>query len=282
MQKYYLLGSPVAHSLSPAMHNCAFRALHIDAEYAVLDVTEDDLPAVIDRLRSEGAAGWNVTMPVKTAMHGLCEVLSSSAEIARSVNTVRNEHGVLHGYTTDGDGFLRAMQEEGFPVRGAQLTLLGTGGAATSILIAAALENAVAIKVFYHSKSSRAAMRGILHRLAKSTKTKIELEALSDEEALQKAVDTSAVLINATNVGMAGTALADSSPLPPSIVLPKQLSVFDAIYNPRQTPLLNMAKEAGCQTANGLSMLLYQGAEAFRLWTGREMPVDTVRREFFS
>ena len=90
MQKYYLLGSPVAHSLSPAMHNCAFRALHIDAEYAVLDVTEDDLPAVIDRLRSEGAAGWNVTMPVKTAMHGLCEVLSADHEVLRRRGTFRN------------------------------------------------------------------------------------------------------------------------------------------------------------------------------------------------
>ena len=281
MQKYYLLGSPVEHSLSPAMHNCAFRALHTEAEYSALDVKEADLPAVVTKLKREGAAGWNVTMPDKTAMFHLCEVLSDSARIGRSVNTVRNEHGVLHGYTTDGDGFLLAMREEGFPVLGADLMLLGTGGAASSILIACALEAAASIRVFYHQKESCARMLEIKERLSGSTKTRIEFFALSDEEAVRNAAFTSQVLINATSVGMANTPLADLSPLPESLELPERLSVFDIIYNPRTSPLLANAKKAGCRTANGLSMLLYQGAESFRIWTGREMPVDTVRRTVF-
>ena len=281
MQKYYLLGSPVEHSLSPAMHNCAFRALHTEAEYSALDVKEADLPSVVTKLKREGAAGWNVTMPDKTAMFHLCEVLSDSARIGRSVNTVRNEHGVLHGYTTDGDGFLLAMREEGFPVLDADLMLLGTGGAASSILIACALEAAASIRVFYHQKESCARMLEIKERLSGSTKTRIEFFALSDEEAVRNAVYTSQVLINATSVGMANTPLADLSPLPEGLELPERLSVFDIIYNPRTSPLLANAKKAGCRTANGLSMLLYQGAESFRIWTGREMPVDTVRRTVF-
>lgn len=281
MQKYYLLGSPVDHSLSPAMHNCAFRALHTEAEYRLLDVPEADLPAVVNRLKREEAAGWNVTMPDKTAMFHLCEVLSDSARIGHSVNTVRNEHGVLHGYTTDGDGFLLAMRDEGFPVLSADLTLLGTGGAAASILIACALEAAASVRVFYHQEASCRRMTEIKERLAGSAKTKIDFFPLSDFGAVRNAVRSSQVLINATSVGMANTPMADYSPLPDGIELPERLSVFDIIYNPRTTPLLADAKKAGCRTANGLSMLLYQGAESFRIWTGREMPVDTVRRAVF-
>ena len=281
MQKYYLLGSPVEHSLSPAMHNCAFSELRIDADYHVLNVTESDLPAVVARLKREGAAGWNVTMPDKTAMFHLCEVLSDSARIGQSVNTVRNEHGVLHGYTTDGDGFLLAMREEGFPVTGANLTLLGTGGAASSILIACALDSAASVRIFYHQEASCARMLEIKERLMGSTKTKIDFFPLTDAEAVRTAVRSSQALINATSVGMAGTPLSDLSPLPDALALPERLCVFDIIYNPRTTPLLADAKKAGCRTANGLSMLLNQGAEAFRIWTGREMPLDTVRRTVF-
>ncbi|MGX8728959.1 MAG: shikimate dehydrogenase family protein [Lachnospiraceae bacterium] len=263
------------------MHNCAFSELHIDADYHVLNVTESDLPAVVARLKREGAAGWNVTMPDKTAMFHLCEVLSDSARIGQSVNTVRNEHGVLHGYTTDGDGFLLAMREEGFPVTGANLTLLGTGGAASSILIACALDSAASVRIFYHQEASCARMLEIKERLMGSTKTKIDFFPLTDAEAVRTAVRSSQALINATSVGMAGTPLSGLSPLPDALALPERLCVFDIIYNPRTTPLLADAKKAGCRTANGLSMLLNQGAEAFRIWTGREMPLDTVRRTVF-
>lgn len=281
MQNYYLLGSPIAHSLSPAMHNCAFRALHMDAAYGLLDTPEDGLSATVERLLLEGAKGFNVTMPHKSAMVAHCKVLSDAAEIGGSVNTVRNEHGVLHGFTTDGDGFLRAMAEEGFPVRDARLTLLGTGGAASSILIACALTQAESIRVFFHRESSCGHILKILEKLGKCTRTRVSLLPLSDRNALADALLASDVLINATNAGMANTPLAGLSPIPESVPIPERLLVFDAIYNPRTTPLLENARKAGCRTANGLSMLLYQGAEAFRIWTGREMPVDEVRRVVF-
>ena len=150
MEKYYLIGSPVAHSKSPAMHNCAFSKLGIDAVYGLIEADENELPKVVDRLRRENAAGWNLTMPDKTAMCSLCDELSPAAGIGRSVNTVKNENGRLIGHTTDGAGFILALKRSGHLISGNKMTLLGTGGAASSILIGSALEGASEISVFYH------------------------------------------------------------------------------------------------------------------------------------
>ena len=154
MEKYYLIGSPVAHSKSPAMHNCAFSKLGIDAVYGLIEADENELPTVVDRLRRENAAGWNLTMPDKTAMCSLCDELSPAAGIGRSVNTVKNENGRLIGHTTDGAGFILALKRSGHLISGNKMTLLGTGGAASSILIGSALEGASEISVFYHRPAS--------------------------------------------------------------------------------------------------------------------------------
>lgn len=125
MEKYYLIGSPVAHSKSPAMHNCAFSKLGIDAVYGLIEADENELPTVVDRLRRENAAGWNLTMPDKTAMCSLCDELSPAARIGRSVNTVKNENGRLIGHTTDGAGFILALKRSGHLISGNKMTLLG-------------------------------------------------------------------------------------------------------------------------------------------------------------
>ena len=283
MQKYYLIGSPIAHSLSPAMHNLSFRTLGIDAVYDLCETGLDGLAETVARLKSEGAAGWNVTMPCKRGMCDFCDELSPDALISRSVNTVRNVNGRLYGYSTDGAGFLRTASEFGFPVKSGAITLLGTGGAAISILIACALEGAERIHVFYNRESSADRIRPLVSQLEEYTKKshapEITLESLHDMTALDSRAQNTDLIVNATSVGMAGTDLANVSPVSNTFFLNKNAGVIDAIYNPRETVFLKQAREAGLKTKNGLSMLLYQGAEAFRIWTGQDMPVLKIRQD---
>ena len=165
MQKYYLIGSPISHSLSPKMHNLAFRLTGIDATYGLCEADETLLVKAVDRLVAEGASGFNVTMPDKTAMCDLCDELSDAARIGRSVNTVKVENGRLIGDTTDGRGFLMAADKAGFAVTGQNITLLGTGGAASAILIDSALSGAKHIFVFYNRESSSVRVREGEHLL---------------------------------------------------------------------------------------------------------------------
>lgn len=285
MQNYYLIGSPISHSLSPTMHNTAFQALGIDAHYGLLEADLAGLPDAVNRLKRENAAGWNVTMPDKQAMCDLCDELSPSASISRSVNTVRNVDGKLYGYTTDGAGFLRAAKECGFRTSSADITLLGTGGAAVSILIACALNGAEKIHIFYNKASSADRMRPVIDRLTDHMKDsevpEITLEPLGDTQTMTGRIQTTDLLVNATNVGMAGCETHDLSPLSDPACLTAGTDVFDAIYNPRETVLMRQARKAGLRASNGIPMLLYQGAESFRIWTGQDMPVETIRRTIF-
>lgn len=286
MQKYYLVGSPISHSLSPAMHNLAFQTLGIDASYGLCEAGIAELPDAVDKLKRENASGWNVTMPDKQAMCELCDELSPAASISRSVNTVRNDNGRLYGDTTDGAGFLRAIREGGFEDSMRDITLLGTGGAAVSILIACAMHGADRITIFYNRESSAEKMIPVIGRLrdylANDRMPEIKLESLHDAEVIRRCILHTSLLINATNVGMAGSGNENASPLSDASCLRAGTDVFDAIYNPEKTVLLQTAEKAGLRIMNGLPMLLYQGAESFRIWTGREMPVDIVRERVFS
>lgn len=282
MQRYYLLGSPVNHSLSPAMMNRSFALLGIDATYGLRETNEDRLEAVVRDLRSEGASGWNCTMPVKRRMAELCDELSTASRIGGAVNTVVNRGGRLCGDTTDGTGFLRAMENAGCPLPGKKMTLLGTGGAASAILIQAALSGVREISVFANRPASRGRARGIAEKLKAHTDSVITLHGYSDPEELREEIRSSAALVNATSVGMEGGSGEGRSLIPDISFLPPSVFVYDIIYHPDETPLLRLAKAAGCPHANGESMLLYQGAASFSLWTGREMPVRDIYDHIFN
>lgn len=281
MKHYYLLGSPIRHSLSPAMMNLSFRNLGIDAEYSLCETDEAHLPGTVDRLLETGASGWNVTMPCKSAMASLCDTLSDAARIAGAVNTVVVKSGTLEGHTTDGTGFMNAAASSGFPLPGRKITLLGTGGAASSILIQAALDGVSSVSVFYHRPSSAERIRQIAEQLSGLTGTLISLFPLDDSERLKTELLDSTACVNATNVGMNDTgAEGPSCLIPDRSYLPRRLFVYDIIYHPAVTPLLVMAEQCGCPWANGESMLVMQGAESFRLWTGRTMPLGEVMKLF--
>ncbi len=280
-QVFGVLGSPISHSISPQMHNEAFRQLGMDCVYLAFEVGVDGMKTAVEGLRTLNVRGYNVTLPNKNIMATLCDKLSPAAEIIGAVNTVVNDNGVLTGHTTDGTGYMRAVSDAGHNIIGKKMTLLGAGGASTSIFVQAALDGLSEISVFSRSTSKfNARARAIIKKLNTHTSCKVNLYALEDEALLRKEISESAILTNGTSVGMAPN--IDSSIINDITMFHKDLIVSDIIYNPRETKLMKLAKEAGCPTFNGLYMLLYQGAEAFKIWTGQEMPVDIVKTKYFT
>lgn len=276
-----LLGSPCAHSISPMMHNRSFELLDLDYRYLAFDVNEETLPAAVEGLRVMHARGFNLTMPDKTRMVSLCDRLSPAAEIIGAVNTVVNDNGVLTGHNTDGIGYMQSVKDAGYDMIGKKMTLLGAGGAATAILTQAALDGVKEISVFLR-KTSRFYERAVktADALRNQTDCRITLCDFEDSGLLKKELADSYIVTNATSLGMAPN--TDSCPIPDPSFLPDGLIVSDIIYNPKETRLLKMAREKGLSCFNGCYMLLYQGAEAFRLWTGKDMPVSVIKDEFFS
>ncbi len=275
-----LLGSPVAHSISPEMHNEACDQLGLDYSYLAFDVPEDKMPQAVEGLRTMGARGWNITMPGKNIMCKLADKLSPASEISGACNTVVNDNGVLTAYTTDGVGFMRAVAENGVDIIGKKMTLFGAGGAATAILVQAALDGVAEINVFNVKDNFYDRAESIAAKLNERTECKVSLHDFSDPDLIRASIADSAILVNGTSVGMAPN--TDATVLPDTGMLHEGLFVFDVIYNPAETRFLREAREAGCKTANGMYMLLYQGAASFKLWTGEDMPVEIVKEKYFS
>ena len=217
-------------------------------------------------------------MPGKNIMCKLADKLSPASEISGACNTIVNEDGVLTAYTTDGVGFMRAVKDKGVDIIGKKMTLLGAGGAATAILVQAALDGVAEIQVFKDAFWERA--QDIVNQLNERTTCKVTLHDYEDPEVLRAAIADSAILVNGTSVGMAPK--TDATIITDTTMFQPDLFVFDVIYNPKETRLLREAKAAGCKTSNGMYMLLYQGAASFELWTGQEMPVDIIKEKYFS
>ena len=275
-----LLGSPVSHSISPAMHNEAFKQLSLDYVYLAFDVGIENLKTAVDGLCTLNVRGFNLTMPNKNAMCKLCDSLSPAAEIIGAVNTIVNDNGYLAGHTTDGTGYMRALKEDGYDIMGKKMTILGAGGAATSVFVQAALDGVSEISIFSRRSPFWERAESIIHTLTERTNCKISLFDYENPDILRREISESAILTNGTSVGMAPN--TNQSLITDPTIFHKDLIVSDVIYNPRETQLLKLAREAGCRTQNGLYMLLYQGAEAFKLWTGKEMPVKIIKEKYFS
>ncbi len=274
-----LLGSPVAHSISPQMHNEAFRILNLDYRYLAFDVTPADLPKAVAGLASIYIRGFNLTMPHKTAILPLLDELTPAARLAGAVNTVINEDGHLIGHTTDGIGYMQSVKDAGHDIIGKTMTLLGAGGAATAICVQAALDGVAAIHMLKRKNLSWDDTQKFINTIAKETGCQIMLHDITDKDTLRSCIQESAILVNATNVGMAPN--TEESVVPEDLLFP-ELIVSDIIYNPRETLLLRQANACGCPTFNGLYMLLYQGAASFECWTGKKMPVDAIKDKYFS
>ena len=264
-----VVANPIKHSISPFIHNSAFEATNTNGVYLAWEVDEAELAETVANIRRYQMYGINLSMPYKEQVIPYLDRLSEEACLIGAVNTVVNREGTLIGYNTDGKGFFKSLPS--FKISKKRLVLLGAGGAAKAILAQAILDGVSQISVFVRS-SSMEKTRSYLEKIQNATGFRVDLFALEDVQNLQDSITQADLLVNATSVGMDGS----SQPIPTSIVLPEKLLVADVIYQPFETPFLKWAKEQGNEAINGLGMLLYQAAEAFEFWTGKEMPTDQI------
>ena len=275
-----LLGSPVSHSISPMMHNTGFQELGLDYVYLCFNVGQEKLGGVVQALRDMNVYGFNLTMPDKEAVIPFLDELSLAAQLIGAVNTVKNENGRLIGYNTDGIGFMKAARESGCNVTGKEMTLLGAGGAACAIAAQAAIDGVSKLHLVSRQGRSWEKAGHLVERINAKTSCQADLTDLADTDTLRSLLASSTLLTNATSVGMAPN--VNATPIEDTSMFYPELTVSDVIYNPRETHLLAQAREKGCKTFNGMYMLLYQGEEAFRIWTGKEMPTELIKEKYFS
>ncbi len=261
MKRLFLLGYPVAHSLSPAMQNAALKALGLDYEYSLMPVHPGGLATRVGELRS-ASAGFNVTIPHKVAVIPLLDCLDESASAVGAVNTIVNHHGRLTGYNTDCTASTRTLRERIGDLGGSRVVVLGAGGAARAVSMGLA-RHVEWIRILARDKAKA---RALTDEVRARTGANVEGGGIEDAAEVTRAAD---ILVNATPVGMSPN--IGASPVAPE-ALHGGLLVFDLVYNPEKTQLLADAERAGAQIIGGLPMLVYQGAEALRLWTGKEAP----------
>jgi shikimate dehydrogenase len=265
-----VIGDPVRHSLSPALHNAAFTAAGLDWVYVAFDVREGTVPAALNGMRALAIDGLSVTMPHKAPAAATVDRLSPVGKKLGAINTVTRRGRELLGDSTDGEGFLAALrQDEGWDPAGRRIVVLGTGGVARAVCLALAQAGAASV--------------GVVGRRAKMAKATAGLAGGVGRVAAIGEVGEADLVVNATPVGMAGVVNLDRSP--PGPALPFELDpdrlgsgqhVIDLIYTPAVTPLMEAARSRGAQATNGLGMLIHQAALQFRIWTGEEAPLEVM------
>jgi shikimate dehydrogenase len=268
-----LIGWPVAHSLSPKMHNSAFASLGLDWVYVPLPVRPDDVQQALKGLAALNFAGVNVTVPHKQAVIRYMDELSDAAQITGAVNTIQIKEGKFYGFNTDAVGFLNSLIEANCHPKGVRVAVLGAGGAARAVVFALARAEAASVIVFNRTAERAAFLIDDLHetfpesRLSFAPLTRETLAGLDDQVDL---------VVNTTSVGMSPH--ISESPWPVEVPLPKGAIICDLVYNPLETVLLARARAAGAPTIDGLGMLVHQGAYAFELWTGHKPPLEVMRQ----
>jgi shikimate dehydrogenase len=252
-----IIGDPIGHSRSPAMHNAAFDALGLDWVYVAFPVARGEGSAAVRAVTTLGLAGLNVTMPHKANAAAACDDLAPDAAALGAVNTVVNVDGALVGHSTDGDGFLRALDDEGVEVAGLGVLVIGAGGAARAIT---------------HALGRVGAHVTVAARRPDAARSAASLAPDADAVSLDGiAVEGFDAIVNATPLGMDG----EAPPFDVTRLHPGQF-IYDAVY-PVETPLLREARARGLRAAGGLGMLVHQGALSFSLWTGVAPPLDVMR-----
>lgn len=275
-----LIGSPVGHSGSPAMYNYSFEKLGLDYAYLAFDIKVEEVEKAVEAVKTLKMRGCNVTMPCKTEALKYMDELSDAARIIGAVNTIVNEDGKLIGHITDGQGFVDNLRDHGVEIKDKKITICGGGGAATAIQVQCALEGAREISIFN--------IKDAFFERTLETAEKIRQERpgctvsvfdIADMETMREEMKTSDIFANATIVGM--KPMDNESVVKDVTMFYPGLVVTDAVYNPKETKMLREAKEAGCTCIDGQGMLVWQGAAAFKLYTGQEMPVEGVKDLLF-
>ncbi|MHA1370420.1 MAG: shikimate dehydrogenase [Promethearchaeota archaeon] len=267
-----VIGDPIEHTISPAMHNAAIKVLGLDLVYVAFHVKSSDLKSAVDGFRALGIRGINVTIPHKVAIIEYMDEIDDVARGIGAINTIKNEDGILKAKNTDADGAVKALEIAGIDYKKKKIFILGAGGAARAVGFALA-RDADNITVSAVQKDRHMATNLAAEIKAFAPDTDIN-DVTLDEENLKGKLKDFDLLINATPVGMYpkidGSLVRDEW-------LHENLAVFDVVYNPFETKLLKQAKQKNCKIAFGLDMLIYQGAMAFEWWTGKKPPIDAMK-----
>ncbi len=267
-----VMGWPVEHSVSPPMHNAAFRVLNLDWCYVPLPVRPEGLGEAVRGARALGFRGLNATIPHKQALLPLMDELTPAARAIAAVNTVIYADDRIIGHNTDAEGFLRALADAGMEPRDANVLVLGAGGAARAVVYAL---STVADKVTVLNRTPDRASR-LVQAMRDAGQDANLVSGVLDARSLSQAAEEADLVVNATSVGM--WPACEGIPWIDTVSYPPEADVFDLVYNPRETRLMRLAASAGASAANGLRMLVHQGAEAFTRWTGIQPPVEVMYR----
>ncbi len=268
-----VIGDPISHTMSPAMHNAAFEHMGLDFCYVPFLVRKEELPQAVAGMRAFNMRGLNVTMPHKVAIISLLDEIDDLARKIGAVNTVVNNDGVLRGYNFDAAGFIKALTENGVEPEGKMVTIMGAGGAGRSVAFALA-ERGVRMVVLNRRQELDWA-EGLASNLTENYHYEVKALELTDSNLAGVLKETD-ILVNTTSVGM--TPDINETPVPAGH-LKSSLVVFDAVYHPVKTRLLREAEQAGARVISGLEMLVWQGTLGFELWTGVEAPAELMREE---
>jgi len=268
-----VIGDPIEHTMSPVMHNAAFRKLGIDYLYVPFRVRKEELGKAIAGMRALNIRGLNVTIPHKVAIIPFLDKVDSLVEKIGAVNTIVNDGGVLTGYNTDATGFLQVLLEKGVEPEGKKIVILGAGGASRGISFILAERGAHLVILNRQLELDWA--EELARRISQSFNKEVKALVLN-EGNLAEVLERAEILVNATSVGMSPE--IDETPVPARLLKPG-LIIFDIVYNPIQTRLLREAEAAGAKTIGGIDMLVWQGALAFEKWTGHKAPLDLMKGE---
>ena len=263
-----LIGDPVEHSLSPCIHNAAFKHLQLNYYYAAFQVSLEELETTILGVRSLKIHGLNVTMPLKVAAIQHLDQLDESVKMVGAVNTILNDKGVLIGYNTDGEGALKALKVNNESPKDKKIVILGAGGVSRAILYSL-LKEAREIVILNRTLEKA---KNLVRDLSSKFGDKVRYGKLSTLTMELKEAD---ILINATSLGMSPN--EDKTPVNRDMLRP-ELSIFDLVYDPPETRLLREARAVGAKTIEGLTMLIYQGAASFEIWTGKKAPLNVMMK----
>lgn len=270
-----VMGYPIEHTLSPVIHNAAFKALNMNGCYVPLLVHPDQLQKAVQGCRSMNYMGFNVTIPHKQAVMNFLDDVSEEAQLIGAVNTVVCKGDKLYGYNTDGIGFVKSLQNSGGEIKWdkQKMVLLGSGGAARAVAVQSALTGIHDVTIITREVDQGEEIAFTI----KETKSHTKITIYSwEDHFLKKALCDATLLVNATPVGMAPR--IDESPLKNHDWIHEGMMVYDLIYNPQKTRLLQEAEQRGAIIQNGLEMLIFQGAAAFEKWTDVFPSVDVMRK----
>jgi len=267
---YCIIGDPIDHSLSPAIHNAAFSSLGLNCSYISFRVQEGQLKNSLDSLRAINIGGFNVTMPHKVRVLEYVDQYDKTVELVGAANTVKNEDGKFCAYNTDVLGFIKPLRQRGIDFSGFEVTILGAGGAARAVAVALASERGIAnINIFNRNTNRSKELANLLKKLGLKS-------SIVSSDNIQNIASKSNLIINTTPLGM-----KDEQSLIKSSSIRKDAIVYDIVYKPINTNLLESARTAGAKVVYGYEMLLEQAIASFKIWFQRDPPIEPMKKVLF-